>query len=972
MDFFSLTFEHPEWLWLLLAIPVMVLFSWKPLQSLDPGLRYAALTTRCALILVLVICMAGLEHVRTNKNLTVMFLLDRSRSIPREQYALQEAFIHEAAKKIPPDDRVGVLTFDGQSYVEQLPMRGDVFLDVLPETSMPDRTDMAGGVRMAMALFPEDTAKRIVVISDGNNNVGDILGEVRRASANDVSVDVVPMSYLRNREVYVDKLIAPSLIKEGDLVPLRAVITAQQPVRGTISLTHNGVPIELPEDVKRQSLKAGQNLIGIKVPVHGKDQHRFELIFHPDAGQADTLPENNRATTFTFAGSSDTVLLLSKSLEDDAALVHALGEEKIDIRVLPIEEAGDLDLLGLMNFSCVILSNIGANWFTDEQHKELVTYVKDMGGGLIMTGGDESFGAGGWIGSPVEEIMPVHFEIKHRQVIPQGALVIIMHSTEMPRGNYWGKLVAQKSVDTISTRDFFGLLSFSHMRGVVWDVPLQLATNKTSIKQTIEKVQNGDMPDFATTMDMAVKSLMEVKSAAQRHMIIISDGDASPPSQRTIQKMVDNKITCSTVAIGYGCHVMEPTLRDIANKTGGKFYAARNPKQLPQIFVKESKVIRRPLLVEQAFYPQVYYAMSELWAGFPAAMQVPELDGLVLTSPREDPMVEMPLIRKTDDGDDPVLAHWRVGLGKTVAFTSGYWPRWGKHWTNWGSYSKFWSQVVRWTMSSGRRGNYDVVTRAEGSRGRIIVNALDQESNYLNFQNLTATIAKPEGETESVSLTQVGPGRYEATFELDRTGQYVANVTVVNEQTKLSESVSHAGLSVPYSPEYKELEPNNALLDEVVSLSGGKVWDLARYEDVDIFRHDLKPTRTQQPVWDWVLAWVLLPLFLFDVAVRRLASKVALSIFVEVLLDVILLFGVGIVYLPFWSGFWGMIGTILLGEVVGWSIRWRAIRPTIDFFTHNVVALGHTGQSSAGALSQLKDARETHSGRTYLPRRAED
>ena len=109
-------------------------------------------------------------------------------------------------------------------------------------------------------------------------------------------------------------------------------------------------------------------------------------------------------------------------------------------------------------------------------------------------------------------------------------------------------------------------------------------------------MSNGDMPDFRQTVDMAVDALMERKDAAQRHIIIISDGDAQPPSNPTIDYMKANKITCSTVAIGYGAHVQEATLRRIATRTGGRFYGVRNPKKLPQIFVKESKVIRRPLI----------------------------------------------------------------------------------------------------------------------------------------------------------------------------------------------------------------------------------------------------------------------------------------------------------------------------------------------------------------------------------------
>ncbi|MCH8854240.1 MAG: VWA domain-containing protein, partial [Planctomycetes bacterium] len=781
---------------------------------------------------------------------------------------------------------VGVLNFDGQSCVEQLPMRGGVFFDTLPPTSLPDRTDMAAAVRMAVALFPHDTAKRIVLVSDGNNNVGDVLDEVRSATASGIGIDVVPLHYSYNNEIYVEKLQVPASAKDGDMVPLRALIYSRKVVNGTITITHDGVPLELPEEVARRRLRAGSNPIMVKVPVHGSGPHRFELIFRPDRDDADTIVENNRGTGFTFVGGTGSVLLLTSNIEDDAELVRALRKEQIEIDAVKIEDAEGLDLLGLMRYSTVILANVGANWFTDEQQEHLVTYVRDMGRGLIMTGGSEAFGAGGWIGSPVEDIMPVDFEIKHRKVIPRGALVIIMHSCEMPRGNYWGKRVAEKAVETISSKDYFGLLSFSHMKGITWDCPLREATNKTAIKQAIQRMTNGDMPDFKQTMQMAVDALMERKDAAQRHIIIISDGDAQPPSQSTIKYMQEKKITCSTVAIGYGAHVQEGTLRQIAKQTGGRFYGVRNPKRLPQIFVKESKVIRRPLLVEQPFTPRLVYAMSDLWIGFGMDVQLPPLGGLVMTSPKQGGLIEMPLVRRTGDGDDPVLAHWQVGLGRTVAFTSGYWPRWGDQWTNWAGFGKLWAQIVRWTMGGGRKGDFDIATKLDGNQGKIVVNALDKESNYLNFLELEASIVRPGGlGVERVPLTQVGPGRYEAVFAVEQTGQFVANITM-REGDQVT-SVAQAGLSVPYSPEYKELRANDALLEEIRGISGGKMLEMDPQND-DVFRHDLPPTRSYQPAWEWVLAWLVLPIFLLDVAFRRLASMVAVSIFVEVVVDFVL------------------------------------------------------------------------------------
>jgi hypothetical protein len=528
-----------------------------------------------------------------------------------------------------------------------------------------------------------------------------------------------------------------------------------------------------------------------------------------------------------------------------------------------------------------------------------------------------------------------------------------MHSCEMPRGNYWGKVVAMKALDTISSKDYFGVLEYNHLIGVSWAVQLKEAVNKSAIKLAIEKMSNGDMPDFDQTLQMAAAALKERRDAAQRHIIIISDGDASAPNPSVIQGLVDAKITVSTVAIGYGFHAQEATLRSIASQTGGRFYAAKNPKNLPQIFVKESKVVRRPLLVEEPFTPHLSYAMSEVWAGLPLNLAVPQLGGLVMTSPRGGGLIEMPLVRKTADGDDPLLAHWQVGLGKTVAFTSGYWRHWGRNWVDWPNFSKLWAQIVRWTLGQGDQGRFDLGVNVDGTTGRVVVNALDEQGNFINMLNLTAHVSGPAGGgAEGISLQQVGPGRYEGQFEIDATGQYVVGLAQGDQ------IVGRTGVSVPYSPEYRELKANDALLQEIVDRSRGRIFDLDPAQQADIFRHDLRPTSWRRPVWSWILAWLLLPAFLLDVAVRRLASTVALSVLIEVLFVVVVLFGCQWIYSGGLKGVFVALGVVLLAELLGWLIRWRSIRPAIAYVTSSVTALAGAGQGSARSLEQLKGTRD--------------
>ncbi|MEE9295144.1 MAG: VWA domain-containing protein, partial [Phycisphaerae bacterium] len=781
-----MSFEKPEWLWLALIVPPLVIFSIRSLTGLGPVRRLIALVVRSLVVLAVAVILAEVQRVRRNENLTVMFLMDRSLSV-RDYADAQEAYTEAVCRNIPPHDNVGVIDFARQAYLEQLPMRGGYYLERgrLPEIPNPERTDVAAAVRLAMAMFPHDTAKRIVLMSDGNDNMGDLLAEARRASADGVVIDVVPLWYRLRNEVYFDKMVAPATAESGEIVPIRMNIhfsfsgvarDANRRATGRLDIYHNQVKVPLPPELARVTLDSGNNSFVLKLPIHTDGVQRFEARFVPDSPDMDTTPDNNRATAFSFVSGKGKVAIMTMNPAHDQVLIDALKSENVKTALLDVSQ--DIpDFAGMLDYAAVILANVPANVFTDDQQRMLASYVEDAGGGLIMTGGDESFGAGGWIGTPVADVLPVELEIKHKRVIPRGALVLIMHSCELPRGNMWGKLVAKKSVDTISSRDYIGALAYA-AGGESWEVPLQLATNKTAIKNMIDRMAIGDMPDFDATMRLALTSL-EQTDAAQKHVIIISDGDAQPPSGAVIDGFVKAKITCSTIAIGYGIHVQEKTLRNIAQKTGGRFYPVRNPRTLPQIFVKESKVIRRPLLIDDPFQPQVAYALSDLFSFSGVAgdtlegPSIPTLGGLVLTSSK--PLAITPLVRATTDGQDPVLAHWQRGLGRVVAFTSGYWPVWGTQWTSWPQFAKFWAQTVRWTMRQEAPANFDTYTTVQGNRGRVVVEALDKNADYLNFLNLQAKLIHPTKGAIDMQFTQTGPGHYEAHFDVDHSGQYIAN-----------------------------------------------------------------------------------------------------------------------------------------------------------------------------------------------------
>ena len=219
-----------------------------------------------------------------------------------------------------------------------------------------------------------------------------------------------------------------------------------------------------------------------------------------------------------------------------------------------------------------------------------------------MTGGPTSFGAGGWIGSMLEEAMPIRCEPPQTRNLPRGALALIMHSCEMPEGNYWGQEVASAAVEALSEQDFIGIVEYSWNSGAgtncAWTLPMQLAGDKVAAMDAVHSLTLGDMQDFDSALELSLAGLTAV-DAAQRHVIIISDGDPQPPTQELVQSFRDESVTISTVMVGgHGSAMDMQMMQGIATATGGRFYMVNDPTQLPQIFIKEAQLNSRSLIQE--------------------------------------------------------------------------------------------------------------------------------------------------------------------------------------------------------------------------------------------------------------------------------------------------------------------------------------------------------------------------------------
>ncbi len=870
----SLDFERPVALLLLALLPVMGWLAWRRRGVVGSSKTIVTVLARSSLIAALALALSQPSLVRRGEGITVMVVADASDSLPGTVRAQEEAALSTIASIARAStDRLGLVTFAARPEVRALP-EADAPIDSMQHGGDRSSTNIEAAIRRGLAMLPPDTASRVVLLSDGNQTSGNALDAARAARANGIPIDVVPMPYSHTREVLVESLRAPASGRQGQTIDVRASIRSMGPNEGTIELRENGEPVDLNGDEPGHrmsvSLSAGPNLITMPVVLVGAQSRRYDLVYTPDDPASDAIADNNRGAALVLVGTGGTVLLIDSSagFVESSTLVQALSEGDVATRVVTPEEFDAAGVFALADADAVVLANIGRFEITNESDALLRAYVHDAGGGLMALGGDHSFGAGGWQGSETAKAFPVKLEPPATRQLPKGALVLVMHSCEMAAGNYWGEKVADAAVDALSRLDLAGIVTFdwgsADGKMASWAHELQPVGDKSGIRAAIKKMTVGDMPDFKASLGLAQEALAKA-NAGQKHIIIISDGDPSPPTQSDLDALKRLKITVTTIMVGgHGTSLDMQNMRAVAEQTGGTFYNVQNPNLLPKIFTKEATLVSRQLIIEQSVVPRVVIATGGPMDG---ETTLPQVDGWVVTVPREG-LAQIGATLATTESADPLLAWWNFGLGKAVVFTSDLGGRWGKAWTAWNGYQPFWTRATRWVMRPSSAQDLLVTTTVDGDVGRVHVSAFDANGEPRSFLRSTATLMRPDGQVAPLDLQQTGPGQFAATFDARERGAYLANVTARDESGK--DRSARSVVSVPYPREFASTRDNSALMRRIAEDSGGRVITLKELATAPLFDRDgLRMPESAQRVWNW-LAIIAAALLVMDVAARRL------------------------------------------------------------------------------------------------------
>lgn len=859
----SISFIYPQYLWLLLLVPLTVILALLGRRGLTRRRFWSGLVLRSLLLFLIVFALAGIQLRLPSNLLTTIFVLDVSDSIPEVDQAAGESFIRQAVESMPLGDRAAVVVFGQDALVERL-ASGEQTLPGLASVPVTTRTDIASALQLALALFPDEGARRLVLLSDGRENINQALEQAELAAAQDVELQFVPLGQQSgDAEVLVESLQAPGDARQGQEIELSVAIASTVQTRATLRMFAGGDLVETRE----LDLQEGVNRLQIPVDAGEAGFRRFRVQVSPDV---DHRLQNNQADAFTVVHGPPHILLVEGEPGEAENLARAL--EAAQMRVSSVAPAQLPNTLPeLAAYDAVILANVSAPLLPTGVQEVLVEYVRTLGRGLLMTGGQESFGAGGYLRSPLEEALPVNMDVRSRELAANLALVLAVDKSgsmgachcENPDLNqtYERREVGQPKVDiaksaimnaasALGDQDYLGVVAFDSQAR--WAYHVARLPDASTLENAIGVFGAEGQTNLRAGVEAAYASLQDV-DAARKHIILMTDGWMHEGELLSLaEEMHAEGITLSVVAAGGGA---AEYLEELSRLGGGRFYPAEDILSVPDIFLKETVTSVGEYLIEEPFYP-VSMMPSPILRGL-NELALPPLLGYNGATAKRTARLDL-----TSPRGDPLLATWQFGLGRAAAWTSDLKGQWASEWIAWEDFPRFAAQLVGWLLPAPQVEGLSARVEVVGGQAVIQLQAAAEDGAPLNFLTARLSLISPDLETSEADLEQVGPGSYEARIPLSQPGVYLVRLGVNQDDQSLGQLT--LGMVLPYSPEYRLAGADVGLLSELARVTGGE----QLLEPVNAFLHDLPAAEFAREIWRPLLLLAAL-LFPLDVALRR-------------------------------------------------------------------------------------------------------
>jgi len=843
---------------LLLILPLLgllFLFDARTTHPMSMGRRRALLMVRSLMVACVLIALASPAWIVKSNRQAVVFVLDHSRSQGAEGIREVYAKAEQLRSQIPGDVEIGYVAVGSQGEVLRAPSTKEFELSPDPELMerLGSQSNLSSAVTLTQGLFPAGVARHVVYVGDGQETRGDLKAISREAAIADVSFHAAPVGGEKRPDVRVTEVrSSQSRLNEGASLEISVFVESSIAGKGVIKLYENGLKVGEDRPIE---LKVGQDVkeVFVRAPDQAKI-YRYRAVV--EGFEADSIPENNEAMAVVDVRGKPLILYVEGESGQEHLLIDAMAKEGIRLHYRQPESMPQT-LSEMAGYDAVILSDVAAHKVGEAGMAAIRDYVGELGGGFVMVGGMNSFGVGGYYRTPIEEVLPVKLKAPDQEVQQSSALALVIDRSGSMSGQKIElcKSAAIATAEILTKKDFITVVAFDSKAHII--VPMTRASSKGTIASQIAALSSGGGTNIYPGMANAQAALGKVK-ARIKHMIVLTDGQTSGSGYEALAAQCHAEgITISTVAVGGGAQVA--LLQAIAAAGGGQSYQTADPASITRIFTQDTMVHTGRMIREEAFNPKQVesHPMLKNWTEFSS----PPLLGYVKTNRKATSQV--PLVT---DLDDPLLAHWRYGLGKVTAFTSDCKSRWASLWINqWGGYSQLWAQILRETARQPQGQNMDINLESVGEETICTVDLMEDAGTRKNDAVVEADIyylpANALGSNMKLiatkEFTQRASGKYVGSFRPDDPGVYLVRA---REGSKM---VSAGYVHNP-SSEVATGRINEPLLKKACALTGGTYLGTA---DAQLNLTGADVSRFVE-LWPYVIVLLVL-LLMVDVAIRR-------------------------------------------------------------------------------------------------------
>ena len=844
---------RPSALYLVAIIPVFYLLRTLSLTDLSLAQQLTQATLRSLVIAGIAVALARPSWITEQSKVATIALIDVSDSVSDKQLGAARNYLDQLAAA-SGDGNLQLITFAEQPIAVRKVDGQPLSAGIARHVGGGAGTDTQAAMQLAYGMYPDGYVPRMVIVSDGNQTQGDVAVEAYRAKELGVRVSWRTFDQDKTSEIRVAGLTLPDDLKVGQPYEVTAEVWSTEAQKATLALQQDEFPNGL-EPVKEVELREGKNLIKFKSDAKhaGATTYRLRLARF----EHDTESQNNQAViTAPVKGRPNVLYVEGGILREPGQAGHmqrALQHENIDVTVrgpsgIP-STAKELE-----KFDLVLVSDVPARLMGAGQMQALDAYVGQMGGGLIMAGGEDSFGSGGYERTRIEQIMPVRFDSEKVVTQPDVAVVLVIDRSGSMQGPKLeaAKESARATAEVLSPNDYIAVVAFDS-EAQIYVHPTR-AQNKMRISNDIARLQSGGGTNIFPGLKDAFEILQGI-NAKVKHVILMTDGEApSDGIAELVQDMRASRITVSCVGVQGADRNL---LSMIADAGDGRLYMVEDIGALPKIFMKETQEAQKSQLVEDVIHVRIAKRVEAIEGT--NVENAPPLRGYVTTKPK--PTAETILI---SDLGEPILARWRYGGGTAVAWTSDVKNRWSTEWIRWTGYPKFWAQVIRSSMRRKVYDSYDLTAKVADGRAHVVVDAIDTGDKFVNELDTHLEVIDPATSKtiDKLPMPQTAAGRYTADFRLQKYGSYLLKAVHQRGGQTVAESLGSVALSYPL--EYLRTTPDPEPLRHAAQVSGGR--DQA--QPAEVWDPGKEKVSYTQDLWPYVLLGVL-ALFLLDLYAKR-------------------------------------------------------------------------------------------------------